>query len=234
MLLCHAPRSSTRPNLAEIKRGISLLFSPGDVVEVRIVKTDKFGTVSGYFNDFDAMAQAIFEADQKYLPDGIYYTLNEVNPRLLGRSCNRLRERCDLTTSDKDILSRRWLPIDCDPVRPAGVSSSDEEHEAALARARLIAAERPKDWGEPILADSGNGAHLLYQANMPNDPETLRLVELALADLDKRYSDTKVKIDVKCGNAARIWKAYGTAVRKGDSIPGYPHRISQILEAPLA
>ena len=231
------PRNASKPVLAEIKRGLSLLFSPSDplsappVVEARILKT-KAGTVSGYFNDFDAMAQAIFEADSQYLPFGIYYTLNSLNPALLARACNRMRERCERTTSDGDIQRRRWLPIDCDPVRPSEVSSSNAEHEAAIARARLIAAERPADWGEPIIADSGNGAHVLYRIDMPNDAEALNLISLTLADLDKRYSDAKVKVDVTCCNAARIWKAYGTPVRKGDSIPERPHRVSKILSAP--
>jgi hypothetical protein len=225
------PRTRTQPILAEIKRGLSLLFQPGDVVEVRILKT-KQGTVSGYFDDFDAMAQAIFEADRQYLPFGIYHTINKLDPALLARACNRLRERSEVTTADANVKRRRWLPIDCDPVRPAGVSSSDAEHGAAIARAKLIAQEMPADWGQPILADSGNGAHLLYRTDMPNDPESLRLVGLALADLDRRYSDDKVKVDVACGNAARIWKAYGTPVRKGDSIPARPHRVSRILEVP--
>lgn len=228
------PRTSTQPILAEIKRGLSLLFSPGDVIEARILKT-KAGTVSGYFNDFEVMSQEIFEADRQYLPYGIYYTLNQINPALLARACNRMRERCERTTSDNDVVVRRWLPIDCDPIRPADVSSTNEEHEAALLRARIIAAEMPADWGKPILGDSGNGAHLLYRIDMPNNAEALRLITLALADLDQRYSDDKVKIDVACGNAARIWKCYGTPVRKGDSIPDRPHRVSRILtEAPNA
>jgi hypothetical protein len=230
-MLRPAPRTKTQPDLSEIQRGISALFSPGDVVEVRILKT-KAGTVSGYFDDFEAMAQATFEADRQYLPYGIYYTLNQLNPALLARACNRLRERSEVTTSDSNVLRRRWLPIDCDPIRPAGVSSSDAEHAAAIERAKLIAREMPADWGQPIVADSGNGAHLLYRTDMPNDPESLRLIGLALADLDRRYSDDKVKVDVACGNAARIWKAYGTPVRKGDSIPARPHRVSRILEVP--
>src|SRR5580698_1140233 len=118
-MLRPAPRTAVQPVLAEIKRGLSLLFQPGDVVETRILKT-KVGTVSGYFDDFDAMAQAIFEADRQYLPQGIFVTLNQLDPALLARACNRLKERCEATTSDNNILRRRWLPIDCDPVRPAG------------------------------------------------------------------------------------------------------------------
>ncbi len=57
-----------------------------------------------------------------------------ISDRLLGRAYNRLKERAELTTADNDILKRLWLPVDLDPVRPAGVSASDEEHFAAIQR----------------------------------------------------------------------------------------------------
>jgi hypothetical protein len=222
-----------RANRPEIERAISLLFLPGDVVEVRIPKT-RAGVVAGYFDNFPAMATAIAEADAKYRAVGIYCVLNRVDAALLGRAYNRLKEHAEYTTADSNIRSRRWLPVDLDPVRPAGVSSSDEEHETALARARTIASEMPGYWGQPILADSGNGAHLLYLLDLPNNAESLKVVTGALAELDRRYSDDQIKVDVTCANAARIWKAYGTVARKGDSIPGRPHRISRVIEVPIA
>jgi hypothetical protein len=220
-----------RAERAEIDRGISLLFDPNDVVEVRIPKT-RVGVVAGYFDDHLKMAIAIAEADPKYGAAGIYYVFNRINPALLGRACNRLRERAEYTTADNNILRRRWLPIDLDPVRPAGISSSDEEHAAAIQRARTIAFEMAREWGQPIVADSGNGAHLLYQIDLANDQEALSFVSAALAELDRRYSDEVVKVDVTSANAARIWKAYGTVARKGDSIPSRPHRPSRVLEVP--
>jgi len=150
----------------------------------------------------------------------------------LGRAYNRLKEHAEHTTADNNILSRRWLPIDLDPVRPAGISSSDEEHAEAIQRARTIADNMAREWDRPILADSGNGAHLLYRIDLPNDQEALAFVAGALAELDRRYSDDVVKVDVTSANAARIWKAYGTVARKGDSIPSRPHRLSRIIEAP--
>jgi len=216
---------------SEIQRGITLLFEPYDVVEVRIPKT-RVGVVSGYFDDHSTMAAAIHAADDTYRAGGVYYVLNRVDPALLGRAFNRLKERAEYTTADNNILRRRWLPIDLDPVRPSGVSSSDEEHLAAIERARIIADAMPADWGRPTIADSGNGAHLLYRIDLTNDPEALVFVAGALAELDRRYSDGKVKVDVTSANAARIWKAYGTVARKGDSIPGRPHRLSRILEVP--
>lgn len=216
----------------EIERAISLLFEPGEIVEVRIPKT-RFGVVAGYFEDHSAMADAIYQADAKYRAGGIYYVLNKIDPALLGRAYNRLKEHTEHTTADNNILARRWLPVDLDSVRPAGISSSDEEHAAAIERARTIARDMAAEWGWPILADSGNGAHLVYCIDLANDQESLRFIAGALAELDRRYSDEIVKVDVTSANAARIWKAYGTMARKGDSIPGRRHRLSRILEVPV-
>ncbi len=197
---------------SEIHRGIALLFEPSDVVEVRIPKT-RAGVVAGYFDDRAALTAAILRADATYRAAGVYYVLNRIDPALLGRAYNRLRERSEYTTGDNNILRRRWLPVDLDPVRPAGVSSSDEEHAAAIELARGIAEDMAPDWGRPIIADSGNGAHLLYHIDLTNDHESLLFVSGALAELARRYSDGKVKVDVSSANAARIWKAYGTVAR---------------------
>jgi hypothetical protein len=220
-----------RADAAEIERAIALLFEPGDVIEVRIPKT-RFGVVAGYFDDLSRMASVIFNADAKYRAGGVYYVLNRLNSALLGRAYNRLKEYAEHTTADSNILRRRWLAVDLDPLRPAGISSTDAEHAAAIERARAIADDMAAEWERPIIADSGNGAHLLYRIDLANDRDALGFVTGALNDLDRRYSDDVVKVDVTCANAARIWKAYGTVARKGDSIPGRPHRISRILEVP--
>jgi hypothetical protein len=216
---------------AEIDRAIALLFEPHSVIEVRIPLTGA-GVVSGYFDDREKLAIEIQRAGAKYRAPGVYYVLNPINPALLARAYNRLQDYAKYTTADGDILRRRWLPVDLDPVRPAGVSSSDEEHEAAIERARIIVRDMAASWGGAILADSGNGAHLLYQIDLPNNREGLGFVTNALAELDQRYSDQTVKVDVTSTNAARIWKVYGTVARKGDNIPGRPHRLSRILEVP--
>jgi len=198
-------------------------------VEVRIPKT-RTSVVAGYFDDLSAMASVICAADAKYKAGGIYYVLNRINPALLGRAYNRIKEYAEHTTADINITGRRWLPVDLDPVRPAGISSSDGEHTEAIKRARIIAEDMAQEWQRPIVADSGNGAHLLYRIDLPNDPEALAFVSGALAELDRRYSDDLVKVDVTSANAARIWKVYGTVARKGDSIPSRPHRLSRIIE----
>ncbi|RKY03384.1 hypothetical protein DRP77_06210 [Candidatus Poribacteria bacterium] len=213
---------------------VLILFEPNQVVELRIPKPLKDNRVfSGYFNDFEALTAAARKWDGK--AEAIYVTLNPVNPALLARSANRLRtvRKGEATTSDADILCRRWLPIDLDPVRPAGVSSTDEEHEAAIQRAKEIREWlKGLGWPEPIFADSGNGAHLLYRIDLQNDETSRELIRKCLQILDLKFSDDKVKVDITTYNAARIWKLYGTLVCKGDNLPERPHRRSRILEIP--
>jgi hypothetical protein len=217
-----------------LRDAVARLAGPGQVVEVRAL-TDQY-THSGYFSDPAALVRVVEPLDADSSVHGIYVTLNEVNPALLSRRANRIKMRLgkkDSTTSDADILRRRWLPVDIDPLRPSGVSSTDEEHELALAKADEVA-RWLADLGfpDPVRADSGNGAHLLYRIDLPNDDEALALVKGCLTTLDALFSDERVNVDTANFNAARIWKLYGTVSRKGDSTPERPHRRSRILSAP--
>ena len=152
---------------------------------------------------------------------------------LLARSCNAFGAYAKHTTSDTDIVVRRWLPIDLDPVRPAGISSTDQEHNEALARASQVRDYLAEcGWPESILADSGNGGHLLHRVELPNDADSSTLIKRFLEALGALFDDEHVKIDRTTYNPARIWKLYGTPTRKGDSLPDRPHRLSRILEVP--
>ena len=217
-----------------LRDAVARIAGPGQVVEVRAL-TDQ-NTHSGYFNDFDALVRSVEPLDADTSVHGIYVTLNEVNPALLSRRANRIKMRLgkkDSTTSDADILRRRWLPIDIDPLRPSGVSSTDEEHTLALAKAEEVACWiAGLGFPEPIKADSGNGAHLLYRIDLPNDEAATALVKSCLATLDALFSDERVSVDTANFNAARIWKLYGTVSRKGDNTPERPHRRSRIISAP--
>ena len=217
-----------------LRDAVARIAGPGQVVEVRAL-TDQF-THSGYFSDHDALVRSVEPLDADSSVHGIYVTLNEVNPALLSRRANRIKMRLgkkDSTTSDADILRRRWLPIDIDPLRPSGVSSTDEEHGLALAKADEVARWiAGLGFPDPIRADSGNGAHLLYRIDLPNDEAATALVKACLTTLDALFSDERVSVDTANFNAARIWKLYGTVSRKGDNTPERPHRRSRILSAP--
>ncbi len=216
-----------------IAAALAALFS-GGVVEVRALAD--YATHSGYFDDFAKCAAAAEALDADPEVRGIYVTLNAVNPALLARRANRVKmrlSRSDATTSDADIVRRRWLPVDLDPVRPSGVSSTEEEHAAALRRADAIALWLDEQgFPHPIRADSGNGAHLLYAIDLANDDEATALVKGVLATLDALFSDETVAVDTANFNAARIWKLYGTCSRKGDTTAERPHRRAKVLSVP--
>jgi hypothetical protein len=204
-------------------------YQPGEVLEARLLNT-KRGTVSGYFDNPRQLAEEVAKFDGEV---SIYFTINPVKHDLLARANNRLVERVKQTTSDADVERRRYLPIDLDPVRPSGISSTDEEHEAALALARNIWEElEVKGWPDPVYCDSGNGAHLLYAVDLPNDDTSRDLVSRVLQALDLKYSYDRVHVDTTTYNAARIWKLYGTTACKGDSTEDRPHRVAAVLEAP--
>ena len=212
----------------------SVLFAPDHVIEVRAITDD--GMASGYFDSHHELAAKVSVLEGVQSVQGVYVTLNEVNPSLLSRRANRIKMRLskkDATTADADIIRRRWFPVDIDPIRPSGVSSTDEEHQAALDRAGIIGCFLT-EWGfpEPLLADSGNGAHLLYRVDLPNDPTSLELVKQCLETLSVLFSDDVANIDTANHNAARIWKLYGTVSRKGDNTKTRPHRRSRVITSP--
>jgi hypothetical protein len=222
---------SQTPSTTAIKMAIYTFAEPGQVVELRALNTPRDATVSGYFDDPETLAQAA--AGWSGRAPAVYFTLNPVNPALLARANNRLMNRAKSTTSDGDIVRRRWLFVDFDPKRPAGISATDAEHEAALDRARQCRNWLSSmGWPSPVRADSSNGAHLLYPIDLPNEPASAELVKRCLQALDFQFSDTSVEVDQTTYNAARICKLYGTLSCKGDSTRDRPHRLSQLLDVP--
>jgi hypothetical protein len=221
--------------LRPVLEALGLLLAPGAVAELRALGAD--GRISsGYFDSPERLTDAVEPMDAAGGYRGIYVTLNPVDPALLARRANRVEPRLgrgDATTADGDIVRRRWLPVDIDPFRPSGVSATADEHGAALALAEAIRdALGAEGWPAPVVADSGNGAHLLYRVDLPNDDASTALVKGVLAALDTRFSTESAKVDTANFNAARIWKCYGTVSRKGDSTTDRPHRRSAILSKP--
>jgi P4 family phage/plasmid primase-like protien len=217
--------------LEQVLWAIRILFAAGMLVEVRVPKAGQYGTISGYFDDPEKLAKAACDCDGK--GPGVYWTLNPVLPDLLARSANRAQRYARETTSDVQIVGRRWILIDCDPKRASGISATDAEHEAALERARQIRERlRLEGWPEPVTVDSGNGAHLLYRCDLPNDAAATSLVQRVLKALAARHDDGVVEVDQTTFNAARICKIPGTHACKGDSLPERPHRVSRLLDVP--
>lgn len=220
-----------------IEAALRLLIEPHQVTELRALQVvsstyRRPHTVAGFFDGAHLTEMAKQAARLTRLAGGVYFTLNPLNPALLARRCNRtdVADSGDLA-SDKDVVRRRWLLIDVDPVRPAKVSATDAEKANAwevITRVRAHLAEQ--QWPAPIVADSGNGYHLFYGVELPaEDKSTVQRILKALA---ARFDTEQAKVDVAVYNPARICKIPGTLARKGDSTPDRPHRAGLVMEVP--
>lgn len=219
-------------SLTSIRQGLEVLFQAGQVIEVRV--PGKFGSISGYFDDHDKLANAVKRLSDCGEYEGVYFTLNPCHRALLSRrKKNTLHRDVKTTTSDADILCRRLLLIDIDAKRPSGVSASKEELDEANRTAHAVRDWlREQGWPEPVIMFSGNGFHLLYRINLPNDKATTELLRDCLAALSVKFSTDEAQIDTAVYNAARITKAYGSLAAKGVNTAERPHRFSRLLLVP--
>ena len=229
------PTNNALVDPAAVQETLELLLARGQVFEIRVLKATRRDDRSwrreyyGYFDDPGQAAAALAEFGSFA---GAYFTPNPVDNALLARCHNRLRPaEKGLGTSDANVSRRRYLLIDCDPRRPAGISATDAEHELALHTAKAVRAfVLARGWGEPVLADSGNGAHVLVLIDLPSDEGGL--VKRLLHCFALLFDGAGVKVDTSVFNPARIWKLYGTLACKGDPLPDRPHRMARILSAP--
>ena len=215
----------------EIRRAIEVLQDPSCVFEVRAIGTTKKDILSGYFRDADTLLRAL----SRIQPQGrnLYITLARIKDECFSRSQHNRFLKAPQTTSDTEIISYRWLFVDFDPVRPAGISSSVEELEYSK-ELMLKVHEYMTGLGfpEPITALSGNGYHLLYRVDVLNNKDGRLLIEKCLKVLSTMFNTDKVKIDTTNSNPSRICKLYGTLAQKGSDTEERPHRMSSIIRIP--
>lgn len=230
------PHDSKKADVEQIARAVDVMFRAHPVTELRILgahDTRFKGTVSGYFDDQHRAELVRAAAYWSGKSAGVYATLNPVTPDLLARAANRVREWAKDSSKDAEVIRRQWLLFDFDPQRPSGISSTEAELAAALVRAQEFRDFlKQKGWPDPLFANSGNGAHLLYWIDLLNDDASAHLVKAVLYAASDKFSDNVVSVDKSVHNAARISKLYGTLSCKGDSLSERPHRIARLIDVP--
>jgi hypothetical protein len=217
---------------AEVYGALSAFVSPGQTFEVRLLHHNRKRTDAGYFDNPGEAAALIAGLQENYA--GIYFTPNPVEPSLAARAYNRIDPWAVSTTMDAHILRRRWLLIDIDPERPSGISSTDVEYDNAYKVACTVANMLEfEGWPEPYINRSGNGAHILYPLDEPNNVDVRDTIQVFLKTLDARFKDDGCTIDKTTFNASRIFRIPGTWARKGDDIPVRPHRKAYRVSSPM-
>lgn len=224
-------RWSEYVNADEVRKAIRCLQPPGEVFEVRAIGTAKKDILSGYFRDAETLLKAFDTIDMRQR--NIYVTLGKVKSECFARAQSERFLKAQQTSSDTDIIGYRWLFIDLDPVRPAGISSSDPELAEAKCMARRVYLYlQGLGFTEPVKALSGNGCHLLYRISVNNDEAGRALVEQSLKTLSALFGTDQVKIDTTNYNPSRICKLHGTLAQKGANTAERPHRMSKIFSVP--
>lgn len=229
----HDGKAIAAPDKAAILAALGILFTPDDVIELRAFPKGRKRTDAGYFDSAHWPDLAEHAAQLSNNGAAVYVTLNPVDPQLLGRYNNRIEVFAGATTADKQIVRRRWLLIDLDPARPAQTSASDTQLEAARTKAQAIYKHlKGIGWADPVVAKSGNGHHLLYAIDLPNDDDSTALLKGVLAALADQFDDAQIKVDRSVFNAVRICKLYGTVANKGDNTEAAPWRLSALMSTP--
>ena len=221
---------------SQIRQWWSLFKGDGELVEVRLLGKN---TYSGYFTNVDTLIAQIRPLlspmnAQYYGNMQAYFTLNDINPSLYSREQRDVFvKKPKSTTTDGDITRRRFVLIDLDPNRAAGISASAEEFEKAHLKAvGIYRYLMEQGFQEPIITTSGNGYHCYVTCDMPNDDEHNDIIKRFLQSLSKMFTDDDVEIDEKVFNPARIDKLIGTWAKKGADSEERPWRIARIIKVP--
>jgi hypothetical protein len=227
-------REEVTADAADIEQALRLLLLPGFTYELRV---PKYPTPQGprnrswYFRTPDRLADMADQAARASATDGVRAVYVGLNPLPVPPE----GQHYEGSGNDGDIAKRALLLVDCDPKRPKGTNAADAEKRLAHDKALQVRDHlREQGWPEPVLADSGNGYHLLYRIELPNDAASTALVRNALRTLAARFDSDAVKVDTTVYNASRVTKLYGTVARKGEDTPDRPWRKSAIREAPDA
>lgn len=207
-----------------------------ELVEVRLLGKNAY---SGYFTNIETLITQLKplldSSNVRYYGNlQAYFTLNVINEVLYSREQRDVFvKKPKSTTTDGDIVRRKFVMIDLDPNRAAGISASDSEFEKAHLKCVAIYKYLiQQGFNEPIITKSGNGWHCYLPCDMPNDDAHTELIKRFLQSISKMFSDANVEVDEKVFNAARIDKLIGTWAKKGSDGDDRKWRIASFAKIP--
>jgi hypothetical protein len=237
--------------MSQLRETIAALFYSGQLVELRVLGHK--ATYNLWFNEPDQLAEAAEEFSNDPSIKGTYVTLHTLDKQkictkqrgvILNSLANMAKPAAQATTND-DVKALNWFLIDCDPERTNGQSKSNStrgEKKAAADRANVVHEYLTSlGWPEPVLADSGNGWHMLYRVDIPlwkehdgklvgtGDALILRSCLVALSSM---FTTPEAKIDISVWKPAQVTKLYGTMARKGANEDDRPWRRSKLVDVP--
>jgi hypothetical protein len=217
----------------EIMRAADVLFEPRQLVEVRLKGRDGH-IASRYYKDHEKMAAVLAKEDASERWAAAWWTLQQLKP---GAHVNK---QTGETTKRVDIEIYRWLVIDIDRAdkQSKKLNATPVEKEQLLVVARQVMAWLVEQGvRDCILADSGNGYHILIKLSplAANDRnyELLKEVLVAIKHEFREHAGV-ADIDTSLAEPEQVIKAYGTTTRKSESTDDRPWHESKLLHVPEA
>ena len=196
----------------------------------------KHRSYSGWFSSVGGLISAL--EGMEFLNLNWYFVFNEIDSYQLDGKMKRsfCVERFASSNHcicDADIVRRKWVMLDFDPVRPSGVSSTVEQLNHASATAKKV-------WDflfyngfyDYVGCVSGNGYHIMLPCDLEVNEQTDSLVSDFIKVISMLFSDENVEIDTQVSNRGRLTKLYGTVAHKGEHSALTPHRTSCFKHVP--
>lgn len=212
--------------MSDMVEYLKLFVDPSSVTELRAFGDGQ--AIHGTFDhaNLDVMAKCATELANCR---GVYFLPNPISLEATNRLVNG--GKC---ATDADVIRRRWVLVDIDPVRPKDSNATQAERDSAWRVTKNChALLEALGWKSPIVASSGNGWHLCYPVDLPNDDEKRESIKSLLAGLQERCGRGGANVDMKTYNASRIWKLYGTTPAKGTHTDDRPQRQSWVKDGPI-
>ena len=212
-------RASDLPDLNMVRQAIALFADPAHDVFITSLPSKKHACFSP--SALDHICSFISDATNGR---SMYFGINPIGP-VEGHA------------KDSDVVRRRWLFIDVDRNKTLQPNdpSTDQEHEDAKELASEIAVYLGEaGFPTPIMCDSGNGWHLYYRIDLPNDNASKSLIREVLAILDTTFSDIRGDVGAECYDARRLSRIPGTWSRRGEKSKARPYRMCKLVSVPTS
>ncbi|MBQ8070101.1 MAG: AAA family ATPase [Bacteroidales bacterium] len=221
-------------NAEEVRRSLELFqgvaFDKVEDVGIRIKtkepgKDGKPGRVySGFFATGEDAVNALERFTSPFGVEAAWVQMNPLKEGYLRDASYHDFASGGHTVRSEDIKRIRYILVDVDRLVKNHDSATDFEKDTLYKVAVKLWTGKPMPY---IFADSGNGYHVIYKADIaPEDSEKVNRLLRALRSHFHQVAD----IDTNVSDPSRCCKLYGTKAAKGEDTPTRPHRYSCILQ----
>ena len=225
----------------DIRKTIDFLH-PGEHFEVFALDSNGQRPSFGVFSNADSAIPVVLDKNDKGF--NIFINLNPIIPweavtphidseKLLT---NKNGIRC---ANKSDVTKMSFLLVDIDPLRKNGISNcsaTNEEYFAALSVAKKVRAFMTEEFelDDPLMANSGNGVHLVWRIDLPAEKKSETLIRKCLLALANKFNSADAVIDTSISTQFHLTKLYGTTACKGVNTSNRPWCLSNIVELPVS